>query len=295
MNSPNVLALGFLLLTANLSFGALFSPAWNVSRWEDRFLRVFQLWILATVEVAAWALVLFQGGAAADPVDALKTSLAWFTQLGWFGEPLPGPLGGLSYFVAANGILFVPFTLLPLVRRKALPQPEEVVLPASFQNEIQTLRKNAPVPEQPAPVAAPAPKLPPKLPSQRAAEAALAAKASVSESSTSAVSEAFNAPQFLETPVDLNPLGAGVSAGPGSVVAAAQPEPAPASLAAQGAATSGGGFGAGSGPELQRGGFRPKIPKAIRPDAELSPEEILAEQMKPVGPTPPPIRFGWKN
>ncbi len=291
MNSPNVLALGFLLLTANLSFGALFSPAWNVSRWEDRFLRVFQLWILATVEVAAWALVLYHGGAAADPFEALKTSLAWFTQLGWLGEPLPGPLGGLSHFVAANGILFLPFTLLPLVRRKALPQPEEVVLPASFQNEIQTLRKQAPVSEPPAQ----APKLPPKLPSLRAAEAALAAKASVAESSTSAVSEASNAPQFLETPVELNPLGAGLSAGPASVVAAAQPEPASASLAVQGAATPDGGFGAGTGPELQRGGFRPKIPKAIRPDAELSPEEILAEQLKPVGPTPPPIRFGWKN
>jgi len=291
MNSPNVLALGFLLLTANLSFGALFSPAWNVSRWEDRFLRVFQLWILATVEVAAWALVLFQGGAAADPVDALKTSLAWFTQLGWFGEPLPGPLGELSYFVAANGILFLPFTLLPLVRRKALPQPEAVVLPASFQNEIQTLRKQAPVSEQPAP----ARKLPPKLPSLRAAEAALAAKASASESSASAVSEAFEAPQFLETPVELNPLGAGLSAVPAASVTAAQPEPVSASLAAQVAEMPGGGFGAGPGSELQRGGFRPKIPKAIRPDAELSPEEILAEQMKPVGPTPPPIRFGWKN
>ena len=48
-------------------------------------------------------------------------------------------------------------------------------------------------------------------------------------------------------------------------------------------------------PEFQRGGFRPTIPKAIPINVQLSPEEELAEQMKPVGPTPPPIRFEWKN
>jgi hypothetical protein len=290
MNPPNVFVLGFLLLTANLSFGALFSPAWRVSRPEDRVLRVFQMCILATVEIAAWALVLYQGGASAGPVEALKTSLAWFTQVGWLGEKPPGSVGVLSYFIAVNGVLFVPFTLLPLVRRKPLPQPEEVVLPASFQNEVQALRKPAPVPEQPTA----APKLPPKLPSQRAAEAALAEKASVPSATLAAVSEASNAPQFLETPVGLNPLGAAIPPQAVSPVQAASAT-VPSSSAAPGAATSGGGVGAGPGPELQRGGFRPKIPKAIRPDAELSPEEILAEQMKPVGPTPPPIRFGWKN
>ena len=243
MNSPNVLALGFLLFTANLSFGVLFSPAWGASRWEDRFLRVFQLWILAAVEVAAWALVLYQGGAAAGRFDALKTSLAWFTQLGWWGAPLPGPFGDLSYFIAVNGILFLPVTLLPLVRRKPLPQPEEVVLPASFQKEIRTHRKSEPVQEPPAP--APAPKLPPKLPSQRAAEAALAAKAPVpgtgpvsapvSAPTEAPVLEASGTPQFLETPVELNPLLGGLPA----------------------AASPGSAFGPGHGPDLQRGGFRP--------------------------------------
>jgi hypothetical protein len=50
-----------------------------------------------------------------------------------------------------------------------------------------------------------------------------------------------------------------------------------------------------AGPELQRGGFRPTIPKANPPNAQLTPEQELLEQMKPIGPTPPPIRFEWKN
>lgn len=279
MNSPNVFVLGFLLLTANLSFGALFSPAWRESRDEDRFLRVFQLWILASVEVAAWALVLYQGGLAGDPFEALKGSLAWFVQLGWAGSPMSGPLGGLSYFIAVNGLLFIPITLLPLVRRKPLPLPEEVVLPASFQSAMQAVKKSEPVGAQ----SAPGSKLPPKLPSQRAAEAALVAGETGSQTAGSAVVEPDQGPRFLETPVELKP-----------VEATAPVQQARVPVASSGT-TTGGGLGAGTGPELQRGGFRPKIPKAIRPDAELSPEEILAEQMKPVGPTPPPIRFGWKN
>lgn len=283
MNSPNVFVLGFLLLTANLSFGALFSPAWKDREGEDRFLRVFQLWMLATVEVAAWALVLYQGGSANDPFEALISSLTWFIQLGWAGAPMSGPLGGLSHFIAVNGLLFIPVTLLPLVRRTPLPLPEEVVLPAAFQREMQAATNSGTVVEQSAPV----PKLPPKLPSQRAAETALAARVSGSETHAPGVAEAAPEPRFLETPVNLKPVGA---ASPPGLAEGAAPVPV-----VSGAAPAVGAPGAGTGPELQRGGFRPKIPKAIRPDAELSPEEMLAEQMKPVGPTPPPIRFGWKN
>jgi hypothetical protein len=52
---------------------------------------------------------------------------------------------------------------------------------------------------------------------------------------------------------------------------------------------------AGLLPEQKPFGFRPTIPKVqsrLEPD---SPEAELAEQMKPVGPTPPPIRFRWNE
>jgi hypothetical protein len=48
-------------------------------------------------------------------------------------------------------------------------------------------------------------------------------------------------------------------------------------------------------PEQKPFGFRPTIPKVqarLEPD---SPEAELADQMKPVGPTPPPIRFRWNE
>jgi hypothetical protein len=48
-------------------------------------------------------------------------------------------------------------------------------------------------------------------------------------------------------------------------------------------------------PEKKPFGFRPTIPKVqskLDPD---SPEAELADQMKPVGPTPPPIRFRWNE
>jgi hypothetical protein len=48
-------------------------------------------------------------------------------------------------------------------------------------------------------------------------------------------------------------------------------------------------------PEQKPFGFRPTIPKVQARHEPDSPEAELADQMKPVGPTPPPIRFRWNE
>jgi hypothetical protein len=89
---------------------------------------------------------------------------------------------------------------------------------------------------------------------------------------TSPVSSNAGASQSAETTAPKTPAGPVNSAGVAPANTASSPEP-----------------------DFKPGGFRATIPKAASFNAQLSPEEELAEQMKPVGPTPPPIRFEWKN
>lgn len=262
MNSSNLFFLGLLMLIANLSLAAIFPPARAGRAEADRLLLLWKLLLLAAIQIGAWAIVLDQGGAAPSLANAFTRAAACFALIGGSGGGLAAPWGEVAPFIALNGLLYVLVALLPLVRGNAASVESDFeadVLPPALPEKTQSSGAVAP---SVAPSAAPAPTLPSQTTQARQAEAA---------------------PSPSRPPQPSVP--------PAGVVGAAQ---------APGGSGTGDGNGAVSAgrptePEFQRGGFRATIPKATPINVQLSPEEELAEQMKPVGPTPPPIRFQWKN
>lgn len=231
MNSSNLFVLGLLLLTANLSLGALFSPARAGRSGADRLVLLWKLLFLAAIQIGAWAVVLYQGDATLSLARAFSRAAACFALIGGSGGGLPGVWGEVAPFIALNGLLYIVVSILSLSRASTSPVDAEAefTVPAALKHQTEVLDEISPAPSR-------------------------------SEGDASADKTGGKA------------VG----------------DPTPPSGAALHASSP-------KEPEFQRGGFRPTIPKAIPINVQLSPEEELAEQMKPVGPTPPPIRFEWKN
>lgn len=249
MNSSNLFVLGLLLLTANLSFAALFSPAHAGRADVDRLLLVVKLALLAAIQIGAWAIVLHQGGAAPTLIDAFTRSAACFTFVSGAKEVLNPPWGEAAAFISLNGLLFIPVTLLPWMRTSSRPLEEPLhSLPQREPGKAPPLDTSVCLDKTPQHNLTSKNHTPPEA-TQRSVPSSL-------KSNSSAATGRAQTPETTATQ--------------------SSPEHQPAK-------------------EIERGGFRPKIPKALSPNTLLSPEQELAEQMKPVGPTPPPIRFEWKN
>jgi hypothetical protein len=263
MNSSNLFVLGLLLLIANLSLGALFSPARAGRAGADRLLLLWKLILLAAIQIGAWAIVLDQGGAAPSLADAFTRAAACFALIGGSGGGLAAPWGEVAPFIALNGLLYILVALLPLVRGNA----------PAFESESE------------------ANVLPPPLPkkTEPSGTAASAPEPFVTSASTSPA-QATQPPQNSEA-ISASSRPAPPSVSSKKIGAGTQPSATAGSVGT----TTGASTQRPAEPEFQRGGFRATIPKATPINAQLSPEEELAEQMKPVGPTPPPIRFQWKD
>jgi hypothetical protein len=255
VNSSNLFILGLLLLTANLSFAALFTPARAGVAGVDRLVLLWKLLLLAAIQIGAWAIVLHQGGAAPTLAATFSRAAACFAFIAGSRESLSPPWSEMGSFIALNGLLFIPVTLLPLL--KGSPLPDESSIPPA---QTQPTERRAAVEVPPVPVQ---------------------------------TSQAPQTSQVLQAP-ERPSKALGTDTRPAATDST--PAPAAAKPTSREEATSVEARQPQKQPqEIERGGFRPKIPKAISPNAHLSPEEELAEQMKPVGPTPPPIRFEWKN
>ncbi len=277
MNPSKLFVLGLLLLTANLSFGALFSPARAGRAEADRLLLLWKMLLLAAIQIGAWAVVLDQGWAAPTLAEAFTRSAACFALIGGSGGGLAAPWDGIAPFIALNGLLFIPVTLLPLLRppvtELAETSPEPVAIPAFSTTPVYVPAQE---PLQPAQAV---------LPSVLEKAAPITAPAPVALAPTVA-------PLVPPTPV-VTPIAPESGPLPAAPAVPPAPAPAPASHIEPPLPVS-------PTPQAQetllvRGGFRPKIPKVTSPGSVLSAEEELAEQLKPIGPTPPPIRFEWKN
>jgi hypothetical protein len=276
MNYSNLFVLGLLLLTANLSMGALFSPSHVGRTSTDRLVLLWKILLLAAIQIGAWAIVLHQGGAAPTLLLAFSRATACFALVGGSGGGLAAPWGEIAPFIALNSPLYILLSLLSLTRgnatapeaplRTTAPPPQSS-LPAGKPETVQPMAAKvspatgaSPVAEKESPKTIPLPKL------------AVTLTSPVSSSSNAGAS------QNAETTAHKTPAGPANSAS----VASAKTTSAPQTTSAP-------------EPDFKPGGFRATIPKAASFNAQLSPEEELAEQMKPVGPTPPPIRFEWKN
>ena len=300
MNSSNLFVLGLLLLTANLSLGALFSPARSGRAGADRLLLLWKLLLLAAIQIGAWAIVLQQGGAAPTLADSFTRSAACFALIGGSGGGLAPPWGEVAPFIALNGLLFIPVALLPLLRGPvpnselepvSLPPPLPPPLPSSTQEE----RVAGSSPTE-MPVSATVPSPPSGVSIVAAARVGANAPKSVGTNAPKSVASTQNQ-SVSGTASAPSPEGASsraVSSKAADRLKSAPPNAVNLTPAKSGEANLADAANP-AGPELQRGGFRPKIPKAQPLNVQLTPEEELMEQMKPIGPTPPPIRFEWKN
>ena len=251
MNSSNLFILGLLLLTANLSLAAIFSPAHAGRAEANRLLLTAKLALLASIQIGAWAIVLHQGGAAPTLIETFTRCAACFTFISGATEALLPPWGETAAFISLNGLLFIPVALLPWMRGPSRSQKDEL---------------NPPIPQE---VPATSQRNPP--------ESEKASPESGAPESHSATHAPSNPPPSVRTDI---PSPSEIKQSTARIKQTGSAEPAHQTQTSN---------------EFERGGFRPKIPKALSPNAPLSPEQELAEQMKPVGPTPPPIRFEWKN
>lgn len=274
MSASNLFVLGLLLLTANLSLCALFAPSRSGNEAADRLVQLWKLLFLAMVEVGAWAIVLHQGGAAPTLLETFTRCAACFALGGGEGGGFAPPWGEMKSFMALNGLLFIPVALIPWMTGAPAPRREP-----DFSEELLQIPDLPPLadPHVLPEVSAPAPQV-----------ASGASQVSVASAVATASPPAD--PVVAKVPDRAEPPVSAVVGKPASQKAdAPQPPPLPTVHApAAVPATS-------LLPEQKPFGFRPTIPKVqprLEPD---SPEAELADQMKPVGPTPPPIRFRWNE
>lgn len=347
MSASNLFVLGLLLLTANLSFSALFAPGRPGGGFAGTLAGLCKLVLIAAVTVGAWAAVLYQGGAAPTFEETFLRSAACFVFAGGEDGGLAAPWGEMKLFIALNGLLFVPVALMSWISGGAseLLKPRRVLdLAPEEVQPFEPAKVEEPVVQpsvQPQKLPPQMPPLPTKrlaaredaaaAPSHSVAAAPLAPsvpatqqmaapnpkpvsklKVSQSEVPASALHKAVSAPEAQPAP---SPAATSTTA-VAPAFTAAEPTPAPASavplsepLAAGGSSTSPvsstpsaqfpqsvqSTLAPSAQPEVKPFGFRAKIPQVRKPGVPLSPEEELAEQMKPVGPTPPPIRFQWRG
>jgi hypothetical protein len=272
MSASNLFVLGLLLLTANLSLCALFAPSRSGNGAADRLVQLWKLLFLAMIEVGAWAVVLHEGGAAPSLLETFTRCAACFALGGGEGGGFAAPWGEMKSFMALNGLLFIPVALFPWMAG-APAQAQEV----DFSEELLQIPDLTPLT---APIAKPERSEPSREIGKKVASEPTVSSGAAPRGSAEAGLEKVqhgakpSAQTATEEPAPKKEAGSQPPTLPTVVQPAAVPQSAPL-------------------PEQKPFGFRPTIPKVqgrLEPD---SPEAELADQMKPVGPTPPPIRFRW--
>jgi hypothetical protein len=271
MSASNLLVLGLLLLTANLSLCALFAPSRVGGGAADRLVQLWKLLLLAMVEVGAWAVVLHEGGAAPTLLETFVRCASCFVLAGGEDGGFAAPWGEMKTFIALNGLLFVPVALVPWLTGNRASQTRPTFEEEPF--EIPPVY-TPPTDPDPAPAAFDSPpSVPAPQPATPPAGVRPAPEPSLNKEAVS------TEPPARAEPEDLSARSTA------AVLPPPLPSPAPSPTASDAALT----------PEQKPFGFRPTIPK-VQPRVDPnSPEAELAEMMKPVGPTPPPIRFRWNE
>jgi hypothetical protein len=275
MSVPNLFVLGLLLLTANLSLCALFAPSRSGNEAADRLVQLWKLLFLAMIEVAAWAVVLHQGGAAPTFAETFTRCAACFALGGGEGGGFAPPWGEMKSFIGLNGLLFIPVALIPWVTGAPTHKRDP-----EFSEELLRIPELPPISAHDA--------LPETVePARRGAEG---------------VSSEAPAPAAAVPP---EPVAGKVPDRTDSIASAPVParlgkpalttEPVPQALSLPNVPPPAAVPAAGLPAEQRPFGFRPTIPKVQSRVEPNSPEAELADQMKPVGPTPPPIRFRWSE
>lgn len=257
MSSPVILGIGLLLLLANLSLCAVFAPTFALGAGSPgaRLRRTWQVIFLALIQVAAWAVIFFQGGAAETPLAALEETLGCFALMGGATNGLAGPWSALVPFVALNGVLFIPVSLIS----GFVPELRIVTLPAS--GEIPTVN---------APPSAPLLRETPVIPRSAVAEEPLPPP----------LPTPAKAPAQAPAPSVQEPVYVPVAPAPVAVPQSAAPAPASKSSVM---IRLGEPF-RGSLPPIQ-----------LQPQEQVEIELPVFDPERPperIPPTPPPIRFG---
>jgi hypothetical protein len=167
MSSLVVLGIGSLLLLANLSLCAVLAPSFTSGGGSPgaRLRKTWLTLLLALIQVFAWAVIFYQGGAVKTPALAFEEALACFSLMGGAADGLDGPWSALVPFVALNGLLFVPVSLIV----GFVPEWRVVQMPASAEVAGREFSV-AEIPAEPKVAPAPAPvelrETPPALPTQ---------------------------------------------------------------------------------------------------------------------------------
>jgi hypothetical protein len=225
------------------------------------------------IEVGAWAIVLHQGRAAPTLLETFTRCAACFALAGGADGGFAAPWGELKSFMALNGLLFIPVALIPWMSGSAPAEHGAVLSEEPLQIPDDLLLSGVPpIPRTFAPASPEDTLHQEQAPASGPATVSQPVQKNPGETvedirtNTAAPAARHSEPGRLIQPVPIAP-GAPSTAGTESVPV----------------------------PEQKPFGFRPTIPKVqSKADAE-SPEAQLAEQMKPVGPTPPPIRFRWND
>ena len=291
MSSPDLLVLGLLLLASNLTLCALFAPAKPGPTGAHHLVRLWKLLGLALLQIGSWSVVLDQGGATQDFSDSFLRTASLFGLMGGYyeGAALMDPWNALAPLIALNGLLFIPVALVP------------ILFPSSVASSANVTGANAPQTPESQPASQPAAPQSQPLPNAatsehpaKRAEPAVATAASLSQPAAygaastpaPAPSQPVQSAQPVNQPTAATaaaaaapPPGGGVVLNPAASPLVATLEDLPEPPFGQPAAD----------PNRIGGHYRPAVPKG----AALTPAEAeYAAQMKPLGPTPPPIRFG---
>jgi hypothetical protein len=251
MNTTDLLVLGLLVLVANLTLSALFVPPRAQPSPTEPLVRLWKLLALAFAQIAAWSIVLDQGGAVQSLADGfLRTASCFALVSGVQGTPVfAAPWNYFAGLIALNGLLFVPVTLLPALF------PAAVAAPFSREQPQETPAAPAPAPVAFVPDKMVAPAAPTEVPPAPPAEPVPTAANSV--------------------PPVPPPAAPAAAAGSAPVHVSAATSPLIPDGARRPAASS-----------------TPVVPVAPRATEPVDPEAEYAALMRPMGPTPPPIRFG---
>lgn len=259
MSSPDILVLGLLLLASNLTLCALFAPAKRGSGGAHHLLRLWKLLGLALLNIASWSIVLEQGGATKGFSDSFLRTASVFALMGGYydGAAMLEPWNAMAPLIALNGLLFIPCALVPTFFPSFVAVPTAACTPA-----VEPLSAPAPVSAEPAAA-------------QWGSEPMEKQPAAPSEKQTPLQPAPAAVP--AASAVSRSPVGGAVlnpAASPLMATLEDLPEPS---------------FSQPAADPNEIGVYRASVPKG----PALSPAEAeYAAQMKPLGPTPPPIRFG---
>ncbi len=284
MNAANVFVLGLILLSANLALGALIAPGRPGPRLADRLVWLWRLLFLAALNLAAWALVLFQGGVISTFAGAFTRSATCFVFMGGRDGGFATPWGALAPLIALNGLLFLPVVWLQFAsRRPPLQEPHEADETfedfksfKGFGTSSGETVSSAPESKSDAAVQ------PPPLPQTHRVP-----EKPVEQESTPAPTVVGEPGAAQERSLKLSVPAASIppsppSEFPGAVQTSEDSRRVRATPSSQASSPASNGWD-----------FYPPLPKVQHSRTKLSPEEEMEEQLKPLPPTPPPIRFEW--